>query len=493
LTTPVNEKSRRWPLVLVVVLLAAAGLLWFAWRDQPASPQVLALLVERPEVVSDADNAYFALLGFNAAQGIDPAVAGRQIVTDYESELRRVSAQFVIAPRADVGSKALGIKPLHVSRNVLELCVGKQLMAVACFLEARAEIDKLAQDNAVLVQRYRALIAQRGYRNPATPAPNAPYPAFSDLQRASNLVWAGTMNELGRGDAGSFLTSAEHELGFWRMLLDRADGALLKLVAVSFLRRDYGLLSDAVATFPDRVRADKERWLRLAQPLGREELDWSRALRGEFRTGARLLQALSRMPMEPPASADCADTNKQDCVKPSQSLRSLHHPLWFRTPLYRAQATINRQAENISRLIAITKEQPGQMLTDARAWREEAEGSAKKSPSSGVSQWFAYNPVGKQLADPTIPVERLAQLYDLDGYVRLVNLQIQITVLGLSEAEVGPFLQTTAAEFTNPYTGRAMDWDAKSRTLSFAGHGTGLPPSGLVVVSLGAGGARSVR
>jgi len=242
LTAAVDEKWRRWPLVLVVVLLAA-GLLWFGWRDEPASPQAVALLADTPEAVSEADNAYFALLGFNAAQGIDPAAAGRQMLSDYETELQRDSAQFVIVPRADVSSNALGTKPLHVSRNVLELCVGKQLMAVACFLEARTDIDKLAQDNAVLVQRYRALIAQRGYRNPATPTPSVPYPPFSDLQRASNLVWARAVNDLGRGDTASYLISGEHELGFWRMVLDRADGALLKLVAVSFLRRDYAASS----------------------------------------------------------------------------------------------------------------------------------------------------------------------------------------------------------------------------------------------------------
>jgi hypothetical protein len=38
-----------------------------------------------------------------------------------------------------------------------------------------------------------------------------------------------------------------------------------------------------------------------------------------------------------------------------------------------------------------------------------------------------------------------------------------------------------------------MDWDATSRTLSFGGHGTGLPPSGLLTASLVPSGATKSR
>jgi hypothetical protein len=481
-------RRRRWPGVLVLVLFVSAGILWFFWRDEPPSAPALALMGQTPQSGGDADNAYFALLGFNAAQDIDPAVAGRQILANYESRLSGDAVEFAMAPQAAGSAAALGSKPLRVSRNVLEFCAKQQLMAVECFVKARTDIDKLAEENKVLVQRYQALIQQRGYHNPATPAPSIPYPPFADLQRASNLVWARAVNDLESNHTEAFLSSAERELGFWRMVLRNADNALEKLVAISFLRRNYGLLSDAAATFPDKVTAQNERWLRLAQPLSREETDWSRALAGEFRIGARLFYALPYMPSEEDKKrSDCAKTDKKDCPEPKRSVWSLQHPFWFRTPLYRAQATINRQAENISRLIALTRKPPGQMLVDAKAWREQAQANAKPSP--GKHQWVAYNPVGERLADPTIPVERLAQVYDLDGYVRIVNLQIQIAGLKLADQEVGPFLQTTAEEFTDPYTGRAMDWDAKSRTLSFAGHGTGLPPSGLLTASLVPSGA----
>jgi hypothetical protein len=478
-----DRRRRRWPLVFVLVLLAATGSLWFVWRDEPPSTPAVTLMNNAAPSGVDGDNAYFALLGFNAAQNIDPEAAGRQILANYESRLSGDAAEFAMAPQAAGSAAALGPKPLRVSRNVLEFCAEKQLMAVECFVQARPDIDKLAEDNKVLVQRYQALIQQHGYHNPATPAPSMPYPPFADLQRAGNLVWARAINDLATNNSEAFLSSAERELGFWRMVLRNADSALEKLVAISFLRRNYGLLSDAAATFPDSVRGEHERWLRLAQPLSGEEKDWSRALAGEFRIGARLFYALPDMPSdEERKRSGCAKTDKQDCAQPKHSVWSLQHPFWFKTPLYRAQATINRQAENISRLIAITRKPPGQMLIDAQAWREQAQATANPSPS--MRQWFVYNPVGKRLADPTIPVERLAQVYDLDGYVRLVNLQIQISVLKLADQEVGPFLQTTAEEFTNPYTGRAMDWDTKSRTLSFGGHGTGLPPSGLLTASL---------
>jgi hypothetical protein len=478
---------RRWSWVAVLLLLASTGSLWFVWRDEPPSQQSLALTGEAAAPGADGDNAYFALLGFNAAQEVDPARAGRQILANYESRLSGDGADFAMAPQAPGSAAALGAKPLRVSRNVLEFCAKQHLMAVECFVKARTDIDKLAEENKVLVQRYQALIQQRGYHNPATPAPSMPYPPFADLQRASNLLWARAVNDLATNNGEAFLSSAERELNFWRMVLRGAGSALEKLVVISFLRRNYGLLSDAAATFPDNVRAEHERWLGLARPLSDEETDWSRALTGEFRIGARLFRALPDLPSgEDKKRSDCVKTERQNCAEPKGSLWSLQHPFWFKTPLYRAQATINRQAEHISRLIAITREPAGQMLIDAKAWREQAQAAAK--PTHVTHQWLAYNPVGERLADPTIPVERLAQVVDLGGYVRLVNLQIQITALRLADQEVGPFLQTTAEEFTNPYTGRAMDWDATSRTLSFAGHGTGLPPSGLLTASLMASG-----
>jgi hypothetical protein len=472
-------------LVLVLAALLAGVLLWWGWRDEPPSAQALSLMKEPERPAVAGDNAYFALLGFDAGEGIDPAAAGKQMLADYESQLAHDPAQLDRVAWAGLGAKALGDKPLHASRNVLELCAGKQLTAVACFVAMRPEIDKLAQENAVLLQRYRELVALRGYRNPATPSPFAPRPPFADLQRASNLVWVEAVHDVWRGEVAGFLARAEQELSFWRMMLREADTLFMKIVATSYLRRDYGLLSDVVASFPDRVKTDRERWLRLAEPLSGEEVDWGTPLRREFRVNARSFRVVADAELDSDA---CKARTGKDCPTSSDALWSPQHQFWVKTPFYRPQATINRQAENFARLLAIAKEPPGQMIIDAKAWHDQRAESAGKG--SDLIDWLSYNPVGKkflQLAAPNVSERELARPHDLDGYIRLVNLQMQITLLGLADDEVGPFLQTTAAEFTNPYTGRAMDWDAKTRTLAFGGHGGGLPPSGLLVVSLDPG------
>jgi hypothetical protein len=155
----------------------------------------LALMGKAARSGADADNPYFALLGFNAAQDIDPAAAGRQILANYESRSRGDAAEFAMTPQAASSAAALGAKPRRVSRNVLEFCAKQQLMAVECFVKARAPISTNSPKRIkVLVQRYQALMQQRGYHNPATPRPVSlilPLPNCSE-----RVIWSGRVRSM---------------------------------------------------------------------------------------------------------------------------------------------------------------------------------------------------------------------------------------------------------------------------------------------------------
>jgi hypothetical protein len=98
----------------------------------------------------------------------------------------------------------------------------------------------------------------------------------------------------------------------------------------------------------------------------------------------------------------------------------------------------------------------------------ETEYKPANVPSSDV-----YNRIGKQIvAAGFVDLGGyLLKMHDLGGLVRLINLQIQIVSLNLPDERIGPFLQTSDAAFTDPYTGEAMLWDPKERTLSFKARG----------------------
>ena len=90
--------------------------------------------------------------------------------------------------------------------------------------------------------------------------------------------------------------------------------------------------------------------------------------------------------------------------------------------------------------------------------------------------WSAlYNPFGKAMLAASSgrpPSDYVARLNDLDALFRVVALRALIGERELKAAEVPGFLARSVKRYADPYSGKAMGWDAARRQLWFEPRGT---------------------
>ena len=83
---------------------------------------------------------------------------------------------------------------------------------------------------------------------------------------------------------------------------------------------------------------------------------------------------------------------------------------------------------------------------------------------------YPKNPVGKILANTAKGdgwLRFIERQHDVEGYLRLVSLQLLIAKNKISEAAVPPFLASAPQTLRNPYNLNPMIWDSKSKRIIF--------------------------
>jgi len=229
------------------------------------------------------------------------------------------------------------------------------------------------------------------------------------------------------------------------------------MVAVGALSRDYELVSEAMSFDAGITRVGSKNLRRLTVLLEPAELDLTESMRSEFLSNARFfLQVRERM-------------RASLFENPLHDRYFLRGFLW---PLYQPNDTVNAIHEDIltqSRCLGLPAAEFAAMTKGA------ANGATAKCDVQKPFRFdFVYNPIGKYLMLIGPPNYRSSALrtHDLDAYVRLVRLQMVIVAAGLSDDQIGPFLERTGPELANPYTGKPMDWDPVARRLWFQPLGT---------------------
>ena len=435
--------------ILLVILIAGAIGLSVWGRDEPLSAEAVQLL--KQPTVRDDENAYFSLLGFRAPADKNPADVGRQIFTHVQA--RQDSST---SPKAEIDGSLFkqlaGGDELRFSENVLSTCDKDRSGPVACIVRNRAQIEKILDKNKVMLERYITLLRHSKFTDPE---PALVLLRFTDLQRAKFALWAKAVLLIEDTQGTQGLELLGQDTRFWRMLSEQSNTLLVRMIAVTMLRKQYDLLSQIVAYFPSMIAIEKDKLLRLCAPFSEQELNFTRAVAGELQITALALETLSK-PIQPEKTTSAKAANW-----------SLEHPIWRKTPLYRPNATLNLQAKLLNQWAAFSRLPAPRLAKESASFTKTLE-SEYKSANMPI-----YNRIGRELvaawyADLS---SYFMKVHDLDGLIRLVNLQIQIVAFKLPDERIGPFLQTSDAALTNPYSGEAMLWDAKERTLSFKARG----------------------
>ncbi|HSV55132.1 MAG TPA: hypothetical protein VLJ57_23610 [Burkholderiaceae bacterium] len=432
--------------VLIAVPLAGIGfVVAYNQFDEPLTPQAQALVQPQPVGGDAASNAYFVLLGLRAPKGQDAHAAGMQIDKlhfDYFSTLPGARA-----------SAAPDDKALRASASVSAAWSAKlrcnwfEKDCLAHYLALRAELDQFREEHALLIERHQRVAQLSHYQDRPLLSLHEPLPSLKDYLDLDAFSMAQIVVMCEEGRIAPALEQLAASVATARKVLANAQQLVTKMVFSKMLRDNLALLNALLAKYSAVAAAPAIPPPTLLAPLSGAEKSIQAALDSEARVLARTVMYL-----------DASDLG-------SLSDQTFEKLLARRSDFaFKRHATLNLIASGQPFYPAASRSpQPaGQATAPLKAW-----------PSGNFWDDYVDNPTGKVLLKIAAPDYReyVDRLSDTDGYQRLTALHLLIRQGTVADAEVPALIEAQAGQYGDPYTGKPMQWDAASRTLSFLGHG----------------------
>lgn len=410
--------------------------------------------LERGFKTAAEENGLFYLTGFSAPLGADPHAVGRKIVAHYEEISRKPGNERRYDDAPLHGGAKLDFNDL--AKEISALCDWRQSPCLKRYAEQREAVANLAKRGAVLLERYARLASYPKFEDYVPATFDTPLPQYNVLVRAGQLRNAQCANLVQQGREQECLEMLRQGIRLSRGMLAGARSIICMAVAVAALHRDYRLLSEIFNARPELARGGARAYGEMLAPLAPGEKDFSRMVFEKFPTLPAMLDDLREGRGRALALA---------LDGPGDEKPGLFESLTTRLFLKR-NATVNFAYQLHRFQMEALGLPPAKLLA--------AQGEYRVKLERMTSLWghvlSAYNPVGKILMSVAIPdfVDYQLLVHDLDGFSRLVALQWQIIEKGVASERVPDFLKSVGEQYADPYTGKPMDWDPQSRSLSFA-------------------------
>jgi Tfp pilus assembly protein PilP len=430
------DKGVKW----IGILLLVVPLLWLvlAQIDVPLNPQVKSWQQPEPEEVPPEQNAYYAIIGFYAAEpSADINQVGQNMLAQYLQRLR-------VEPNLEEFKYSQGRRTAGAPADLCDPVKAPCMRTTAHEPDRVAELER---QNAILLQRYYSLYRYTHYRETAPAHYSGPLP--KSVTPLHNLVLAKIAQTAAQGQRKEALEALARDTGFWRMVLHEGNRLLGKAIATRTLLENEHLLSEMLAS-AESAEEDGAVLESMLRPLDRQDNDLEPAIRYEYRIFASGWT--------------------------TQFSAGLTEGLKKRSPVVRGAvrllASAGLRPHQTTNLLWQQYEQLTQL--DLASWTNESPPSgARKRRHFGDSPWdFVYNPIGKYFVyevPPDVPAfsRYRARLDDLEGFIRLVTLQRQIKKDRINAEAIPALLAASDVSLRDPYTGEPMHWDAQRGVLWF--------------------------
>lgn len=450
-------KGRKRNLALRVALYIGAALAGFValvllinLYDPVLDPNAAAAMNAAPSLVPDKENAYFVLYGLGVAEGQAPHAHGVRFVTENNAWMRSVEAGKPI-DRRDVEAMAKQSETIKWRGVTQDLCGEQRVDCLSGYVRNRAQIEKFARDNRVRLARYRSLYRYKNFSETSLNRIHLNWlPNYAGAEHEE--VIAQIALKAADGDVQGALRDLTNDTEYWRRVLAGASTLVSKSIASNFLIRNYALASQIVARHRDRpgIMVYLAGMLR---PLTSEEKDFKGAFSGEFQWGAHMYATLRNQQSE-------------------HGFFTGESRLWDRAAssmLYKPNATINLQYQWVARMQALT-DAPAHSLAETV---QQIDGDFGKF-TNPFRVDMVYNPVGKILvaigaSSPQSHARYISRVHNLDGYMRLLRMQMDIYSKKVAVKDVGSHLERSPADLFDPYRNQPFRWEPTKRELWFEG------------------------
>jgi hypothetical protein len=451
----VLRKTLRVVVWTVAALIAIPVLVYLAalavnWRDQPPSPEALALAAEEPEAksVADAENAYVFLLGFGAPREGDPATAGAVRA----GWIRKLRDDPSLGMETDPGPKALpDFEQLYEPLRDLSCAIDGGMPCFDALTGARDMIERVTADQSWLLDRYRTLLSYTEWADVTSQDLRALVPDFPSILQGRRLYYLHAWMLAIAGDAEGVRTALDADLELWRLSLRDTSTVLSKMIAEGFVREHFAWGTLILRRLPPQARAAAipASWRR---PLSDEERSMDRAFRGEWKFAQNTMRAMT-----------AAGARPQPTGAGSLSVLAQRIDDALAKPFFKVQATLNDHAAALLRAESLV-DVPYAGLPTALV---RAHDVVNESPKGVIEK--TYNVIGRSmisLGREELPKYGL-RVADLEGERRAALLVAELRSRDVPLDAVPAALELDPAR--DPYTGEPFLWIPERSAIAFVG------------------------
>jgi hypothetical protein len=433
---------RRWiaAAALAALLIPLSGSI-----DETLDPRARALFLPEPGPLP-SDNGFAYMMGFDAAPERDPRAAGAEWVSGvHKAGLERIRFVPPVPKLALKGSDEL-------------LCSADSFGCIDRIRRGNpAWIAQFIGDNAVLVERYRALLAESDLSERSLEVSfETAFTALGKVIEAQRTYHAEIALLAATGELDRGLRMLESENAFVRRWFAQAGHIVAKLVAARAVIRNVMLASE-IAREPHLTPAQWDSLERISTPLSLDDMAMSRPMRHEAKIVPELLDRIGDV--RPATVAELTNPNPRVISLDegggfgpliARHFIARNATLNFLRPVYEAWGALDGvPTRDIVQAARRTSESNAQYLRPG--WR-----------------WI-YNPAGRGVASESSPdlSTYIVRPRDIDAITRAVCTQVQARRQGISAGDMPGFLAGTGARCANPYTEKPFDWDPATGQLWF--------------------------
>ena len=450
-------KKNKWKIAFSALIISGV-LLSSYWRDVPLTAQAIALDQPVLATIDEKENGYFYFVGLTSEREKNPAEVGKAYITEYETLLQasppasakqfqqlneRPSIKFVVSANEH---------PHSICRVQNEACINK-------FVLAADKLRKIELDNSALIERYETLLKYPQYAEVSTPSTYLSFTSFSATQGLNQLRCAKAAIRLASGNTDAALDSLETSIQFWHNNLRGSTTLLSRMVATANLKTSYYFLNDFFYYNPTIAQSHYGRIQKILANFNSADTDFTNPIKGEFRFGANFFKRMKVDKDESLARDEIAEEKLSVMEKVGLYLH--------KTPLFRTNATVNRHAEIFTRYLELAQLPAHELIEKKQKVSEYLQRDF--DPANHWLRDSTYNLFGNRLLSAGFPPLFDFQLrtHELNGYVRLLKLKLEIRRRALPLTDVPAYLSSADSTLFNPYTRQPMSWDAKTGKLSF--------------------------
>jgi len=427
--------------LLFLFILIVGGLLTFLianWRDQDLRPEVKSALSWQAPKVLDKENAYLLVLGLNAKEGIDPVALGARKLN---AELARYEKNRYLT--VDFAESVNDPDELTFVKPKSQVCeYAETANCVAFYLARSAEQEQeILKSQHILLANFDRLTPSKTYQEIAPPHIAASIPSYASVMHAAELERMRAIRSIANGKVAQGLEQLLLLASFSQRWLENSTSLVSHMVALASVQRDLRICDELLQRFPD-LQSEIDPMQDWMNQFSMQRMHIAKAFAFERQVGMNIMQSTLALPEE-----------VQDAKLQQRLIK------WFNRP----NAAMNMSYDWYNVRLNLLEKSSQEYF----ASRTEVEKKQKELLGIGTDSFYLRDPFTKNLLSVSAPDYEvyIEKHYDTFAQIHLLALNLDLLKQGIPRNEIPAYIQKHAAQYSNPFDGKALGWDAEHQQL----------------------------